>query len=233
MQHGFSPAGVAGSELTRLLARLAETPPPDAAPAFAESLGRWLGWTGAVSLSTALSTAPGRLDARPASGATGHEEADFHRVRAALAASIAKGPDDDASSPADFSPYRRHCHAQQQAMHDAIGALRQRLRDALSRRSPAFARLAAIDAEMDRALSAHERTLLGLVPLRLQSHFERMARAASSADNRIDGIDGIDGTRWRDAFRHDMERVLLAELAHRLMPAQGLLHSLHPSPRTP
>lgn len=223
MQHGSSPAGVAGSELTRLLARLAETPPPRAAPAFAEGLGRWRGWTGAVALSTALSTDLGGGDAAPASGATGHEEADFHRVRAALAASIAKGPDDDAASPADFSPYRRHCHAQQQAMHNAIAALRQRLRDALSRRSPALAKLAAIDAVMDHALSAQERTLLGLVPLRLQSHFDRMARAARDTDD----------TRWPDAFRQDMERVLLAELSHRLMPAQGLLDSLHPVPPTP
>jgi hypothetical protein len=213
---------VAGSELTRLLARLAETPPPDTPPAFAECLGRWLGWTDAVSLSTVLSTDPGRVDAGPASGPAGHEEADFQRVRAALAASIAKGPEDDASSPADFSPYRRHCHAQQQAMHNAIAALRQRLRDALSRHSPALAKLAAIDAVMDRALGAQERTLLGLVPLRLQSHFDRMARAARATDD----------TRWADAFRQDMERVLLAELAHRLMPAQGLLNSLHPLPPT-
>lgn len=232
MQHGFSPAGVAGSELTRLLARLAETPPPDFTPAFAECLGRWLGWTDAVSLSTALSTDPGRVDAGPASGATGHEEADFQRVRAALAASIAKGPDDDASSPTDFDPYRRHCHVQQQAMHNAIAALRQRLRDALLRRSPALAKLAAIDAVMDRALSAQERTLLGLVPLRLQSHFERMARAADRSGDRSDD-DSTDDTRWQDAFRQDMERVLLAELSHRLMPAQGLLNSLHPFAQTP
>ena len=215
MLHGSPRAGVAGSELTRLLARLAETPPPDAAPAFAERLGRWLGWTDAISLSTALSAAPARADGVAASG-SGSEEADFQRVRAALATSIAKGPDDDAASPTDFAPHRRHCHAQQQAMHDAIAALRQRLRDALSRRSPALSRLAAIDAVLDRALSTQERTLLGLVPLRLQSHFDRMARAAA----------GEADTRWPDAFRQDMERVLLAELAHRLMPSQGLLDSL-------
>lgn len=216
MLHGSPRAGVAGSELTRLLARLAETPPPDAAPAFAERLGRWLGWTDAISLSTALNAGPARVDAGPASSTPGSEETDYQRVRAALAASIAAGPDDAASSPTDFAPHRRHCHAQQQAMHDAIAALRQRLRDALAQRSPALAQLAAIDAVLDRALSAQERTLLGLVPLRLQAHFDRMARAARDTDD----------TRWPDAFRQDMERVLLAELAHRLMPAQGLLDSL-------
>ncbi|HET7792344.1 MAG TPA: DUF3348 family protein [Rhizobacter sp.] len=221
MLHGSPRAGVAGSELTRLLARLAETPPPDAAPAFAERLGRWLGWTDAIALSSALNVGPARVDAGATSNTAGSEEADYQRVRTALAASIAAGPGDDAAaSPTDFAPHRRHCLAQQQAMHDAIAALRQRLRDALSHRSPEHARLAAIDAVMDRALSTQERTLLGLVPMRLHSHFDRMARAAR---------DNNDDTRWPDAFRQDMERVLLAELAHRLLPAQGLLASLHPS----
>jgi len=214
MLHGSSRAGVAGSELTRLLARLAETPPADAAPAFAERLGHWLGWADAIALSTVLNTGQAAPAAGRPSGPDG-EEADFQRVRATLAAAIAAGPDDFASSPTDFAPHRRHCNAQQQAMHDAIAALRQRLRDALSRRSPALARLAAIDAVMDRALSTQERTLLGLVPLRLQAHFDRMARAAGDHE-----------PHWPDLFRQDMARVLQAELAHRLLPAQGLLDTL-------
>jgi hypothetical protein len=99
-------------------------------------------------------------------------------------------------------------------MSDAIAALRQRLRDALSRQSAAMARLAAIDAVMDQALASQERGLLGLVSLRLQAHFERLQRAAG------------DGTRWQGAFQQDMNRVLRAELAHRLLPAQGLLDTL-------
>jgi hypothetical protein len=106
-------------------------------------------------------------------------------------------------------------------MEGAIGALRQRLRDALSRRSLALARLAAIDAVMDHTLAARERGLLGLVLLRLQSHFEQLQRAAQG-----------DTTAWTGTFRDDMDRVLRAELAHRLLPAQGLLDALNNHPPT-
>ena len=247
MLHGSTHPGVAGSELTRLLARFADAPPADTRPVFAERLGHWLGWTGAISLSAALNTGPdvpavtaaGRPRGRPG------EEADFQRVRAALEASIAAGPREPASSPTDFGPYRRHCLDRQQAMQDAIGALRQRLRDALSRRSADGARLAAIDAVMDRTLAEHERSLLGLVPLRLQAHFERLLRSAAARapesgtlaagpDTPAAEPDGpaahTPDPAALDAalatFRDDLDAVLRAELAHRLLPARGLLDTL-------
>lgn len=214
MLHGSSSPGVAGSELTRLLARLADTPPDGVRPAFAERLGHWLGWTGAISLYAALNTDP----AAPVPGRTrppGAEEADFQRVRADLSAAITDGPGEPASSPTDFAPYRRHCLARQQAMQESVAALRQRLREALARRSPEGARLAAIDAVMDQALAAQERGLLGLVPLRLQAHFERL-QAGADADGRAGA-----------AFRADLAQLLHAELDHRLLPARGLLDSLN------
>jgi len=214
MLHGSSSPGVAGSELTPLLACLAGAPPTRTGLAFAERLGHWLSWSDAISLSAALNTGPTETGPGRSRG-PGGEEADFQRVRAALGASIAAGTDEPASSPTDFGPYRRHVIARQQAMQDAVGALRQRLREALSRHSPALARLAAIDAVMDQTLAARERSLLGLVPLRLQAHFERLQRAA-----------GDDDTSWLDTFRDDMDLVLRAELAHRLLPAQGLLDTL-------
>lgn len=233
MLHGSHHPGVAGSELTRLLSRLADAPPAGARSVFAERLGHWLGWTDAIALSTALNAGagvsviggasangtranPGPVDAASArSTGAGNHEADFQRVRAALQASIAAGPAEPVSSPTDFSPYRRHCANRQQAMQEAVGALRQRLRAALARHSPALARLADLDAAMDQALAAHERRLLGLVPARLQTHFERLQRAAGDGD-----------TAWAAAFRDDMDHVLQAELAHRLLPAQGLLDTL-------
>jgi Protein of unknown function (DUF3348) len=219
MQHGSTHPGVAGSELNRLLACLADAPPAETRPVFAERLGHWLSWTGAIALSAALnatSASPASAAAKPIGRArpAGGEEAELQRVRAALELSIAAGPREPGSSPTDFGPHRRHCLAQQQAMQDAIGSLRQRLRDALSRRSPAGARLAAIDAVMDESLAAQERTLLGLVPLRLQAHFERLQRSAG------------DDTGWIDTFREDRDQLLRAELAHRLLPAQGLLDTL-------
>lgn len=215
MLHGSPSPGVAGSELTRLLARLADSPAPATRPAFAERLGHWLGWPGAVALSAALGAGPAAPGAGRQPG-RGDEEADFQRVRAGLEASIAAGPDEPASSPTDFAPHRRHCIARQQAMQEAIAALRQRLREALARQSAQGARLAAIDAVLDQALAAQERSLLGLVPLRLQAHFERL-RQEAEADH---------DNPWPARFGADRDRVLRAELAHRLLPAQGLLDAL-------
>ena len=219
MLHGSPSPGVAGSELTRLLACFAGAPPADVRPAFAERLGHWLKWTDASLLSAALSTPP-TVPARGRAAALGVEAADFQRVRAPLEASLAAGPRQATSGAIDFAPYRRHCIDQQQAMEGAIGALRQRLRDALSQRSLALARLAAIDAVMDQTLAARERGLLGLVLLRLQSHFEQLQRAAPG------------DTAWVATFGDDMDRVLRAELAHRLLPAQGLLDALNNQPPT-
>jgi len=216
MLYGSSHPGVAGSELTHLLTRFAGAPPSATPPAFAERLGQWLSWADAISLSSALNAGPAEPQLGPGRmGKPGSEEADFHRVRSALEASIAAGSRENGSDPTDFAPHRRHCIAVQQAMQDAVAALRQRLRDALARHSPALARLAAIDAAMDQSLATRESGLLGLVPLRLQAHHERLQRAA-----------GADDTGWTDTFRDDMARVLRAELAHRLLPAQGLLDAL-------
>jgi len=214
MLHGSSNPGLAGSELTRLLARLADGPPVDGQPAFAQRLGHWLGWTGAISLSATLGAGPTAPVSGRGRGRIG-EEADFQRLVSVLSASLADMGHENAPSPTDFGPYRRHCIARQQAMHEAIAALRQRLREALSRRSSALARLAAIDEVMDHGLAAQERSLLGLVPLRLQAHFERLQRSAGDTD-----------IRWLDIFREDMDRVLRAELAHRLLPSQALLDTL-------
>jgi len=211
MQHGSTTPGLAGSELTLLLARLAEAPSASTRPAFAERLGHWLSWTGAISLSAALNAAPSAAAAQPVLGG---EEAHFRRVCTALEAGIAGGHDEPGSGPTDFGPHRQHCIARQQAMQEAVAALRQRLRDALARCTPAAARLAAIDAVMDRTLAPHERSLLGLVPLRLQAHFERLQRSAGG------------DAHWHQAFRADMAHVLRAELAHRLLPARGLLDAL-------
>ena len=225
MLHGSTSPGVVGSELTRLLASLATTTPAahlagaapgGQRPALADRLGHWLSWSGAISLSAALNAVavardPGR---RPPAG---REEADFQRVHAALAASIAAGPREDASSPTDFAPHRRHCIAQQQAMQEAVAALRQRLRDALAQRSAAGARLAAIDAVMDQTLAVQERSLLGLVPLRLQAHFERLQQEAG---------EGAHAAAWLPAFCLARDRLLAAELTHRLLPARGLLDTL-------
>lgn len=220
MHHGSLHPGVAGSELTRLLARLSDVPPAEGRPAFAERLGQWLGWTGDIALSAALNATPPASTEAGADGVA-EEEADLLRLRADLDAAITARPREPDAGPIDFDPHRRHCLAQQVSMQEAIAGLRLRLRHSLARRSAVLARLAAIDEVMEQTLAPHERRLMALVPLRLQAHFERMQRAAEPDDG-----------RWPEAFRDDMNCVLRAELAHRLLPAQGLLDALRLHPPT-
>jgi Protein of unknown function (DUF3348) len=219
MLHGTYPPGVAGSELTRLLARLSDAPAPDAKPALAERLGSWLGWTGAITLSAALSARSGAATAASATAAAkawDAARADMRRVREALEAGIDAGPAERDPSPTDFGPYRRHCQACQQAMQEALPPLRQRLRQRLAAQSAQGAQLAAIDAALEPALDGQQRLLLALVPLSLQAHFERQASG-----------DDPDRTGARTRIRDELQTLLRAELAHRLLPVQGLLAALN------
>ena len=110
-----------------------------------------------------------------------------------------------------------------------IGDLRSRLRAALAARHAGMARLAAVDAVMERALSPREQMLLAAVPGVLERHFERLrevelktladAQAAESAPAATPGA-------WLDVFRRDMQSVLLAELDVRFQPVEGLLAAL-------
>lgn len=194
----------------RLLARLADVDAPESKQAFAERLSQWLGWTDAISLSAALNGGPAaaRVGARASVGA---EEAEFNRLRAALARAIAE---DDAfvagngrpgprvatggvppltSTPmtttAEFSAYRRRYAARQQAMEAGIGPLRSRLRAKLAARSPAMAQLAAVDAVMEQVLGEREQHLLSTVPSLLERRFVRLRQAneLAQADKAVPG----------------------------------------------
>lgn len=254
MVRGSQRTRFTGTALIRLLARLGEVDVPESKQAFAQRLSQWLGWTHAIALSTALDDRP---DARTVRSAAGHghgasaEEAEFTRVRNALANTIAhdslgtagtqepqlhaprheSAPMDTA---ADFSPYRRRYIARQQAMEASIAPLRDRLRAALSKRSPEMARLAAVDAVMAQALAERERHLLSSVPRLLEKHFERLRRAhqapsAETAEAAAPPDDKAYGEQWLNQFCKDMQSVLLAELDIRLQPAEALLATLRMS----
>jgi hypothetical protein len=98
-----------------------------------------------------------------------------------------------------------------------------------------MARLAVLDAVMERALSARERSLLASVPELLGGHFERLRQAAlaSEADQADPEADGnavaVTSRAWLDVFRKDAQSVLLAELDVRFQPAEGLLAALRAS----
>jgi hypothetical protein len=225
--------------LIRLLAQLAQLDAGGAQPAFAERLGQWLHWTDATALLAALDDAP----AVPASAwhpeAADAQARELARVRNALVTGItqdcaltpapqrAPGPRGPAltqpappEEPLDFATLRRRYANRQQAMTAAIEPLRAQLRAALAGASADLARLAALDAVMERVLGPRERALLGAVPVLLEKHFDHLRQAPAAAG-------------WLDTFGQRMQAVLLAELDVRLQPAEGLLAALngtrHPS----
>ncbi|MBT2332491.1 DUF3348 domain-containing protein [Variovorax paradoxus] len=217
-----------GSALVRLLSRLTDIDVREPRQATADRLSQWFGWTDAISLSAALdgasAAAPSRVRA-----STSAEERECVRARAALANAVAE--DGAVKSAADFTPFRRRHLSLQQAMEAGIGPLRGRLRALLAARSPAMARLAAVDVVMEQVLAAREHSLLGAVPALLEKHFTRLREAS------LDGLNGLERAgepdseahqagEWLHVFRKDMKNVLLAELDFRFQPIEGLLEAL-------
>ena len=78
----------------------------------------------------------------------------------------------------------------------------------------ALARLAEVDAMMEVALTPREHTLLAKVPELLGLRFARLCAAGNGPNT------------WIDAFRRDMQSVLLVELDLRFQPVDALLAAL-------
>jgi transposase len=199
----------------------------------AETLGQWLDIADAIALSAALN---GRSAAAPAApkGAPQAVVAEVERVRAALDSLIRKScsavagearlqfPSPPASGPGasgdpggGYTPYHRFYLAVQRELDNQIRPLRQQLREALSHGAPEQQRLAVLDAQLDKVLGERERRLLGNVPLLLERRFtELLATPADAASGLA-------------TFRDELQRVLLAELELRLLPATGLAATLN------
>ena len=213
-----------------------------------DRLSQWLGWTDAIALSSALNgNPPAAAAAARAFGSA--EEEECVRVRSSLTRAVVgdsvfaaarrrvhaqmQGVPMDA--PADYAVFRQRYLALQQSMETGIGTLRGRLRGMLAARTPAMARLAVVDAVMERALSERERNLLACVPGLLAGHFERLRATGQEAQAAAGNAEPAEPCKdaapvtpgaWLDVFRKDMQSVLLAELDVRLQPVEGLLAAL-------
>lgn len=249
MAQDASLASLNGSALVGLLKQLSLFDASVAAPSFADGMSRWLGWTEAGALFAALhgglEPAPAGakvLDAAKAAQAVSRLQAVFEQsIRdepllrggqkpaglRALPASAAVLRLDDS----DVAPYRQRYAAIQQNMDMALDGLRSQLRASLAHRGGVAARLAALDAVMAQVAGAHERQLLSMMPLLVERHFDRLRSAAARRD--VADEAAVEEARWGVVFRQDMQRLLHAELALRLMPLQGLLEALqHPEQHT-
>jgi hypothetical protein len=237
---------LSGPTLVRLLARFAQADVPEPRAPLSDRLSEWLGWTDAITLSTALASAgadgaPARVRraAYAPTSAGSDAQALATRARGALVDAIAaatrdpsarkgaRNGDGVSAPPPDYADFRQRYQSLQQAMESDIGDLRQRLRATLAALTPGMARLATVDAVMERSLGARERTLLAAVPTLLGAHFERLrgdAQAATPTDAADEAPAAPDA--WLRAFRNDMQSVLLAELDVRFQPVEGLLAAL-------
>ena len=94
-----------------------------------------------------------------------------------------------------------------------------------------MARLAVVDAVMERALSERERSLLAAVPGVARRALRAFARRPSrqtlaAAEASRATQQAVTPGAWLDVFRKDMQSVLLAELDVRFQPVEGLLAAL-------
>ena len=242
---------LSGPALIRLLARLTALDVPESSQSLSDRLSHWLGWTDAIGLSTALNGNSPATTAGLGAGATTVSNAQAKecvRVRSSLASAIvrdstlvparqrkpvhASREDADTNTPVDYAVFRQRYLSLQQAMETDIGNLRGRLRAMLVATTPAMARLAVVDAVMERSLSPRERSLLAAVPDLLAAHFDRLRKAEQEAQAQAEATGdatAVTPGAWLNVFRKDMQSVLLAELDVRFQPAEGLLAALRAS----
>lgn len=235
---------IRGPVFIRLLAGLAGADLAQPTPSLAEQLGQWLAWSHAIALSTALDDKPAAVDP-VLPDVPGSEEQECARIRQSLARAITAEPTVSTARTqrnhapaiaqtwmqqrADYAIFRQQHLALQRSMQAATGKLRGRLRDALAVRSTEMARLAAVDAAMEAALSPREQALLAQIPDVLGEHFDRLQQAArpSTTDVPTDGPAASSAPdRWLEVFRNDRHSVLLAELDVRFQPVEALLAAL-------
>lgn len=159
------------------------------------------------------------------------------QVRDALLQAIASDPALGAAQPARRAPNRgpavvagpdddpvarlQRCHVKHQRLMDAqLGPLRARVRATLAQRTPALARLAALDAVMDQALSVRERHLLGQVPGLVARPAQRQLAKPPGTQPAAAGPETLKRlqARW--------QALMLAELDSRMQAIEGLLEAL-------
>lgn len=215
---------VRGPTFIRLLARLADVDASPSSESLPDRLSQWLNWTHALALSTALDGKPPAVDSAVTGFGAG-EEAECTRARHVLTEAITGARELAAAgagrrdTAVDYTPFRQRYLTLQRGMQASTGRLRGSLRDVLARASDDMARLAEVDAVMELALSPREQKLLSSVPTLLGRHFERLRDAAQATQAEAPGS-------WLDAFRKDMQSVLLAELDVRFQPVEALLAAL-------
>lgn len=196
---------------------------------FAERLSLWVNAFDAIGLQAAHQTIGAIRTAAPVKPSARLEPVaqDLQRVRTALAHAIAQ-----ASVPPDagHAAYRqRHLELQRQ-MEQAIGPLRDRVRQAIGAASPGLRKLAALDAVFEQVLAARGQAILPTVASVMGRRFEQLKRAHQQECEAAGQPDDPQlwhlAGGWLEVFARDWRQALLAELDLRLEPVLGLVEAL-------
>jgi hypothetical protein len=123
------------------------------------------------------------------------------------------------------APYRHFYTARQREVELRTRQMHTRARDALTGHSPRLARLAALDAALHKAISAHNRSLFAAVPRLVETRFmqlwDDLVAAIPNPGERTAACADLHAR-----MRREMLALLLAEIDTRLLPAQGLVEAL-------
>lgn len=207
----------ASSRLVRLLAGWTPREAEASGMDLAERLSLWVNAFDAIGLQAANQAAPApRQEAAAGAPAVRRVwvqpvDEDLQQVRTALTSAIERAIEASDPAEASFTVYRqRHLELQRQ-MEQAIGPLRERVRDALTRGSPALRKLAALDAVFEHVIAPREQTLLRTTAAVLQRRFDQLRQE--------------DPAGWWVPFAGDWRQALAAELDLRLEPVAGLIEA--------
>lgn len=216
---------------------------------FAEKLALWVPFADAIALSAVhndrIATSP---KLRPGARTAVHDavNAEFSRIQAFLITSIMnsfspRGARPHISLPAPalelpmnlasaYTPYRRFHEAHQRDMELSIRPLRFNVRETVARASPRLAKLAELDAVLEKILHERERQLLSKMQVQLKKRFEQLYKEhqqkliESQQEDNPAGWAQAGG--WLARFCNDMQMLLLAEVELRLQPTIGLMEAL-------
>ncbi len=251
MPKAVEHAPLNSSRLARLLSELGLAATAVPARDFADKLGQLIDLSGSITLSESLRGLR-RVNVQPQGDAAGIDPRQrFMDCRAEIirfvsssftldaqaltqgqASFILPSPNADTfgEDAAGYLPYQRFYALHQSEMDHRILALRAELRKLLSSRSSALAKLATLDTTMADTLADYSRRSLSLIPKLLAQHFFSLRdghRQQLLASGTSDGAEQwLQEGGWLAEFHQAMQSLLLAELALRLQPVQGLLAAL-------
>lgn len=136
--------------------------------------------------------------------------------------------EDEARAESQYAPHYQRYLSLQRQMENTVRALRDQVRQLLSKGSTPLRQLVALDAVMEQMLGAREQKLWTTVPVYLERRLEhwrqyQQRQVALGADD--DPLLWRQSGGWIAGFRGDMRELLLAELHLRLQPAVGLMEA--------